>query len=224
MTDNPGWLDPSLAAGPRRPQEVLRPLINEQRILLLDGPFPEMIDLATGDIRRWENGPPLALPCVSAPFALGQYRRIMVQVLRDPRPASTDLVLVSLAVADRSVDVVERQGGVLSITQDGVSVDGPIGGSAAIVTEFGIGEDGTVDVSVRNAESTDGHNATARFGAGRATLTLGGPSTHLTGVVGRRRPSSLHIEASRRPEPVDQIARAARLVRRAARTIQGRGR
>lgn len=224
MIDPPSSISPLLAEGPREPSLSLRPAVSEQRILLLDGAVPEMLDLATGNIRRWENGPPVSVPCVSAPFTLSAYQRLQVQVLRDPRPTSQDLTLLSIGSGGRSIDVVERGGGRLAISAEGETSEGPIGQSSAIVV--GIEPDretNRVFVTARNAESMEVLELTTTLPADTATLTIGGPTTQLTGRYGRRRLIPVHLDVARPAEPVDQLRRVVRGARRVASDLRSRG-
>ncbi len=219
MIDGPSPIDPLLVEGPRVPMETLRPLVSFQRILLLNGGPPSMVDLATGDVRRWENGPAVQVPCVSSPFELSAYARIQTQVLRDPRPSPVDLVLCSLSVGDLVVDVVETTARQLEIRAGDpatVVASSPIGGSSAIVIVIepvvsqGVSE---VKVSARNAETVEAVDTTVSSPGPVATLTIGGPSTAITGRYGRRRLIPASVDVAVRAEPIDQFRRVARKAR-----------
>lgn len=226
MTERTDLLDPSLVEGPRRPTETLRPAVSAQRVLFLDGPEPQMADLATGDIRRWENGPPVSVPCTSSPVDLRSWEMIQFQVLRDPRPTSVDTTLLSLAVADESIDVIETVGGRLHIrARRRVLADGPIGGSPAVVVAFRPSVDGetiTLGIRVRNAESAAGIDARHDVSSKDGVFTIGGPSTALTGARGRRRLIPVHLEVARRAEPGDVVSQILGRGRRAAGVIRRR--
>lgn len=228
MIDGPSPIDPLLAEGPRAPMDTLRPAASLQRVLLLDGGEPLMADLATGDIRRWENGPPLSVPCVSTPFELSLYTRIQVQVLRDPRPSSVDLVLLSMNVGHLAIDVVEttqRRLEIRSAPGGLPSATTAIGESPAIVIVIEPAEaDGTkkVTISARNAETAEVIQSTVPCPQSVATLTIGGPSTSMTGRYGRRRLTPVHLEVVTRGEPIDQFRRVARRARRVITSIRRR--
>lgn len=222
MIDGPSPIEPLLVEGPRVPMETLRPLVSFQRVLLLNGGPPSMVDLATGDIRRWENGPAVQVPCVSSPFELAAYARIQTQVLRDPRPSPVDLVLLSLAIGDLVVDVVETTARELEIRSGGpsrVMASSPIGGSSAIVIviEPAMSQDvSEVKVSARNAETVEAIDTTVSISGSVATLTIGGPSTAVTGRYGRRRLIPASVDVALRAEPIDQFRRVARKARSVA--------
>lgn len=211
-------LDPHLEAGPRSPTDVLRPLESEQRILCLDGPEPMMVDLAQGNIRRWENGPPLSIPCVSTPFDLVDYETVLVQVQRDPRPTSVDLVLLSLDVDGQVVDVIERVDATLEIRSAELSAVHPIGASLAVVITIHPTNEG-LTVRARNAESLNGAELSLSWAMGPSRLTIGGPSVHVSGRYGRRRLIPAFVDVQRRRPPVDQVQRARNIAERAARGV-----
>ncbi len=224
MIDPPSAISPLLAEGPREPALSLRPAVSEQRLLLLDGPEPTMLDLAAGNVRRWENGPPVSVPCVSGTFPLFDYQRILVQVLRDPRPTSQNLTLLSLADSHSSIDVDERIGGRLAVSSSSDESNGGIGQSSAIVVTIEPDPEAErVVVTARNAESMEGVELAAVWSSAEATLTIGGPTTLLTGRIGRRRLIPVHIDAVRRAEPVDQLRRVVRGARRVAGGFRSRG-
>lgn len=219
MIDGPSPIEPLLVEGPRVPTETLRPLVSFQRILLLNGGPPSMVDLATGDIRRWENGPAVQVPCMSSPFELAAYTRIQTQVLRDPRPSPVDLVVCSLAIGDLVVDVVETTSRQLEIRAGDpatVMASSPIGASSAIVIVIepamsqGVPE---VRVSARNAETVEAIDTTVSSPGLLATLTIGGPSTTVTGRYGRRRLIPASVDVVLPAEPIDQFRRVARKAR-----------
>lgn len=228
MIDGPSPIEPLLVEGPRAPMETLRPLVNLQRVLLLDGDMPFMVDLATGDIRQWENGPPLLVPCVSTPFELAAYVRIQAQVLRDPRPASVDLILLSIQLGTRAIDVVETTRRRLEVRTEGAPsalVSSAIGESLAIVIVIEpVHEDGVseVRISARNAETAEAIETAVSVPMSIATLTIGGPSTAITGVYGRRRLIPANLEVARRVEPIDQFRRVARKARRVVGNLRAR--
>ncbi len=219
-------IDPRFEPGPPVPVDVLRPLISEQRILVLDGAAPMMVDLAGGDIRRWENGPPLSVPSVSSPFVLGAYEMILVQVQRDPRPATTDLVLLSVEAGGSCIDVIECSNGQLAIRGQGQSFHGPIGGSMAVVVSLHPTSEQGLVVKARNAESSDGFELQAELASPVATLTIGGPSAHVTGSFGRRRLIPAFVDAHVRKPKVDSRQRALtftkRLTNKLSREAKGR--
>ncbi len=221
MNDGPSAVSPLLAEGPRQPVPSLRPAVSEQRVLLLDRVEPQMVDLVAGNIRRWENGPPVSLPLVSGPVDLAAFRRLQFQILRDPRQTSVDTILASLALGGIcTVDVIARVGGRISISSGNATVEGPIGGSPAIVIGFEVRED-KLHIDARNAETTETIELVSAAVGSPGTFTLGGPSTNVTGMHGRRRMSPVHIDVTRTPEPVDDVRRTLRRLRslvRSART------
>lgn len=193
-------LDPALGEGPRQPGSTIRPARSEQRMLLLDGDTPQMIDLAAGNIRAWESGPPITVPCESTPFTLGDFSLIQVQLVRDLRASSVDLTLLALAIDDTMIEVIDRTDDMLVVTGPGDSMEMPIGSSPAIVIDLTpTRTEGKLDllVSARNAESPSSQSVRFSVPDALAVLTIGGPSTALTGRHGRRRPSAVHINASR---------------------------
>lgn len=221
MIDGPSAIDPLVTEGPTQPGISLRPAVSEQRVLVLDGGPARMVDLAAGNIRAWENGPPVSIPCVSAPFDLSDYGRLQVQVLRDPRPTSVDVTLLSLEMGQRSVDVIELASGGLSIATPDTSVDGPAGQSPAIVILLEPSDEQCC-ITVRNAESPSGFEATVPLPSGAATLTIGGPSAHLGAPIGRRRLVPVLIDAVPVATAPDQVRRVAGRVRRAAASLRDR--
>lgn len=219
MIDGPSPIEPLLAEGPRTPMETLRPLVNFQRVLLLNGEAPRMVDLATGDIRLWENGPSVLVPCVSTPFDLSSYALIQVQVLRDPRPTSVDLTLFSMNLGGAAIDVVETTTRLLEIRSEAESsglVSTAIGGSSAIVImiePFMLDGVSHMKVSARNAETVESIELSVPIHGSVAILTIGGPSSPITGAYGRRRLIPAHLDVAVRVEPVDQFRRVARKAR-----------
>ena len=216
-------LDPSLVAGPRAPGATCRPVTGEQRVLLLDGDLPEMLDLTAGNIRSWENGPPITIPCESTPFRLGDFQLIQVQLFRDLRSSSTDQCLFTLALGTNSIEVTERSAGVLAVTGPSKSEDVPVGLSPAIVVAIRplLENDRiTVEVVARNAEGNDSCTIIERaLPDDLALLTIGGPSAALTGKHGRRRPSAVHVHTQRRSEASTVVKRLAARTRREASSI-----
>lgn len=224
MIDPPSSIDPLVAEGPRVPVATLRPQVIEQRVLLLDPPTPMMVDLAAGNIRLWESGPPVSLPCISRPFDVHGFARLQIQVLRDPRPTSVDTVLFSLDLGSSVVDVLERRDGRLVITAtDGTEADGPIGASMAIVLLVESGTDrNELVLSVRNADSVSGPSVRIRSSTATAVLTIGGPSRPQTNGYGRRRLSPVHIDARGHVTPVDAMERIVGIGRRVAHSLKRR--
>jgi hypothetical protein len=210
--------------------ETLRPAANLQRVLLLDRPGPQMADLDSGDVRRFENGAPISVPMVSTRFDLGAIARVQIQVLRDPRPTSTSTTLVSLhlGAANLTIDVVESPNGQLLITSSGVReprrVSGPIGASPAVVVVIERHEqESVIAVTARNAETMGSlEMRTSASSLAETLLTIGGPTTEVTRTYGRRRSIPVHIELTTSPEPVDQLQRGLRLARRLAASARNR--
>lgn len=220
-----GTLDPRLVAGPRTAVSTVRPVVSEQRVLLLDGGRPEMFDLVTGEIRPWENGPPITIPCGSVPFQLADYSHLHVQLFRDLRTASTDRALVSLVVGSDEVLVSESVEKSLILAGPQQMADGPIGESPAVVVSFEptpTDEGLSVVISARNAEGQESCTITEMMPTELATLTIGGPSTMLGGPSGRRRPSAVHIHAQRRVGAASFVKRVASRARREASSILDR--
>lgn len=225
VTDGASSINPLVAEGPRLPVETLRPAPSLQRVLLLDRAQPRMADLASGDIRAWENGPPVSVPMVSAAFALDAYKRLQVQVLRDPRPTSVESVLFSLRCGSTTLDIVETTTSELLIRgSKGTVASGPIGGSPAVVIVLRPDrERRVIDVVARNAETLTGMDATVAVTSWEpATLTIGGPSIDATARHGRRRLIPVHIEAEPVLDPADQVRRAVSGARRVAGAVRDR--
>lgn len=218
-------LDPRLVAGPRTPRSTVRPVVSEQRVLLLDGERPEMLDLVSGETRPWENGPPITVPCNSTPFRLSNYEQVQVQLFRDLRTSPTALVLASLALGDAEIRVTESVEACLAIAGPKHVAEGPIGESPAVVVSINpttTGEGLRVVVSARNAEGQESYTITEMLADDLATLTVGGPSTRLGGRSGRRRPSAVHVHAKRRVDAASVIKRVATRARREASSILDR--
>jgi hypothetical protein len=210
--------------------ETLRPAANLQRVLLLHRPGPQMADLDSGDVRRFENGAPISVPMVSTRFDLGAIGRLQIQVLRDPRPTSTSTTLVSihLEAAKITIDVAESPSGQLLISSSGGReprrVSGPIGRSPAIVVVIEPDEqDAAVSVTARNAETMESLEMRTSVSSFAETLvTVGGPTTEAAGTFGRRRLIPVHIELTAPVGPVDQLQRGLRLARRIASSARNR--
>ena len=232
MIDGPSPIDPLVVEGPLLPVENLRPLVSLQRMVLLDQAGPLMADLATGDIRRYENGPPVSVPMVSNEIDFGDVERLQVQVLRDPRPTSVETILCSLWIADSdaSFEVSEGVGQRLvvrtSVGGKTNEVTAAIGGSMAIVIVFEQHEvDGRYRVTIRarNADGMDWINDDVVVGeVTGTTLTVGGPTTTRNGLYGRTRMIPVQLDVVLRSEPVDQVRRAVRGAKRAAGALRSR--
>ncbi len=229
MIDGPSAIDPLVAAGPLAPVESLRPAPSLQRLVILDTPTPQMVDLEQGNVRPYENGPPVSIPIASTRFNLATLSRLQVQVLRDPRPSSVDSTLFSLHLAEagQRVDIRETPQGKL-VVDDGQRepVIGPIGASLAIVV---VAEISKVDdshrlvISARNAETMDSLSHELQPSSlSRALVTIGGPTTEVTGARGRRRTIPVLIDTARAPEAADQVRRAVRGAKRVAGSIRNR--
>lgn len=223
MNDTPSAIDPLVAEGPRVPAETLRPGLNLQRVLLLAEPGPMMADLATGDIRRYESGPPVSVPMMSDTFDLGKLRRMQVQVTRDPRPSSVGQSLLSLDISSAHciIDVRISSDDVLEVAASGEGAAAPAttqsGSSPAFVIVV-VQAGGKVEVTARNAETLESISSTVELAdLTSARVTICGPSTRATGRYGRRRSIPVHIDLQHHLEPVDQLRQAARR----ARTIAG---
>lgn len=220
MIDGPSEIDPLVAEGPRAPVETLRPGLSLERVLLLDEGRPLMADLATGDIRPYESGPPVSVPMWSDHFDLSTIGRLQVQVTRDPRPASVSqtLLAVDVSSAQSAVDVRLTPSNVLEICGSGKAQDHrlelPAGGSPAFVIAVDSADE-TVTVSVRNAETLD--FTSVSFDAAdtsRTVVTVGGPSQRSGSASGRRRSVPVLIEIHPARVPVDHFRRALRGARR----------
>lgn len=229
MTDGPSAIDPLVAEGPLAPVESLRPAPSLQRVLILDSPTPQMVDLAAGNVRPYENGPPVSVPMTSTRFDFAALTRLQVQVLRDPRPTSLDTTLLSLQLADAGVvvDVRETPDGTLRIDAPSGSASGPIGASPAVVvvvTRIATEQTHRLSVTARNAETmTHVEHELAVATTTNAMVTIGGPTSDITGQHGRRRTIPVHLETSVPVEPVDQMRRAVRGAKRVAGSIRARG-
>ena len=225
MIDSPSAIDPLVAEGPRAAVDTLRPGLNFQRILFLDQPGPLMADLATGDIRRYESGPPVSLPMISDSFDLARLRRMQVQIGRDLRPSSVSQTLLSLDVESAAcvVDVRISSENLLEIvaSHGGVPPSAVHAGSSpafVIVVEQASGE---VEVSARNAETLDSISLSLSVAdRSAAMVTVGGPSMRTTGQYGRRRSAPVLIDLEHHLEPVDRL----RHVGRRARSVAGAAR
>lgn len=221
MNDAPSAIDPLVAEGPLAPVETLRPAPSLQRVLLLDDPGPAMVDLESGDIRRYESGPPVSVPMVSNVFDLSRVRRLQLQILQDPRPSSVSQTLASLDVrsAGLIVDVRATPAGLLEVTSSGSleqSTAGPLGSSPALVVviEF---DRTSVRVSARNADTLTSIRLDLEVGDGTAAaLTVGGQSTRVTDTIGRRRTIPVLIELEHHSEPIDRVSRVLGRVRHVA--------
>ena len=229
MIDSPTSIDPLVAEGPRTPLETLRPAVSLQRVLILDEPGPLMADLATGDIRRYESGPPVSVPMVSDVFDLGRVRRLQVQLIRDPRPSAVSQTLMSLDIesSGSSAEVRITADNTLLLLPTGgfgsTPIVGPAGESPAfvIVVEQ---TNGLVTLSARNAETPDQISLECEPGDLSSVMTIGGPSTRASGEFGRRRSIPVHIEMQQHGEPVDQLHRVVRGARRVAGSIRDKAR
>lgn len=221
-------LDPSLAAGPTNPVSTVRPATSEQRVLFLDGDHPELLDLVTSEIRPWENGPPITIPCESTPFRLAEYAQLQVQMFRDLRSASTDQCLFALVGGETMITVTESLDGRLMLAGPRRRAECPVGVSPAVVVTMRptIQEGGiSLEVSARNAESQQSCTITETLsGDVLTTLTVGGPSSALTDRSGRRRPSSVHIHSERRTDAAELVKRVAGRARQGASSILQRRR
>lgn len=225
VIDGSSAIDPLVAEGPLLAVENLRPAVNLQRVLVLDQPVPMMADLATGDIRPWENGPAVSVPMVSTPFSLTGIDRIQVQVLRDPRPTSVDNTLLSLHLGETTVDIVETIDGQLVIRSGGQNQEaGPIGSSPAVVIDIEPRVDELqIGVGARNAETLHGiHANIAAPNTDTALLTVGGPTTAVTNTHGRRRLIPVHLHVTRQTLPADQVRRAVTGARRVASAVKNK--
>jgi hypothetical protein len=223
VNDAPSAIDPLVAEGPRVPVETLRPGLNLQRVLLLGEPGPMMADLATGDIRRYESGPPVSVPMVSDTFDLGKLHRMQVQVIRDPRPSPLGQSLLSLDIASAGciVDVRISADNVLEVATSGEGAAAPARTKSGTSPAFVIvveQADGKVEVAARNAETLESISSTVELAdLTSASVTVCGPSVRATGCYGRRRSIPVHIDLQHHVEPADQLRQAARK----ARTIAG---
>lgn len=223
MIDGPSRIDPLVGAGPRTPVNTFRPGVDPQRVLILDGPEPLMADLATGDIRRFETGPSIRLPMVSTPFDLRRVKLLLVQTNLDGQALENRGTLFSLALA-REVITVEATSEQLRLTTPtGDVLSGPIGDSPAIV--FQLDREGAdFVVSARNADTTE--RIEFRYPIDEqqpstATLTVGGPSSTITGTHGRSRQAPVLIHFTRtapvdRNGPKENVQRAVNGARRVA--------
>lgn len=223
MTDGPSRIDPLVGAGPRTAVSTFRPGTDPQRVLILDGDEPLMADLASGDIRRFESGPSLALPMVSTPFDLSTTQLLLVQINLDVQELAGRSTLFSLAL-DHGAITVDEVGDELHLTSPtGDVVTGPKGDSPAIVFQIDrMGSD--LVVSVRNAETLQRVEFSQPIDEATrmtAVLTAGGPSSALTGRYGRRRQAPVLVHFAR-VEAVDNVQRAVNGARRAAGKVKRR--
>ncbi len=229
MIDSPTSIDPLVAEGPRAPLETLRPAVSLQRVLILDEPGPMMADLATGDIRRYESGPPVSVPMVSDVFDLGRVRRLQVQLIRDPRPSAVSQTLLSLDIesSESSAEVRLTADNTLMLLPTGgfgsTPIVRPAGESPAFVIVIEQSS-GLVTLSARNAETLDQISLESEPGDLYSVMTIGGSSTRTTGEYGRRRSIPVHVEMQHHGEPVDQRHRAVRGARRVAGSIRNKAR
>lgn len=222
MNSRPVQLNPQLVAGPSQPVSTVRPSVSQQRVLLLDDGRPEMLDLVDGEIRPWENGPPITIPVLSTPFRLTDYSHIQVQLFRDLRSTSVDRVLFSVAMGEQSIDVIESQQLELVVDGPSRSATSAIGASPAVVVTIKpvSSETGTrLVVSARNAETDMSCEITELLVGEFATLTIGGPTTALSGRSGRLRPSAVHIHTQPRTDAASLAKRVATRARREASSI-----
>ena len=228
MKNGPTAIDPLVAEGPSAPVETLRPGLSLQRVVLFEEDGPFMADLATGDIRRYESGPPVSVPMVSDRFDLRSVGRLQIQLTRDPRPTSLAQTLIGIDIgsAESSVDVRILPSNFLEIVGSGLasseSVSTAAGSSPAFVVVIQL-DDEKLTVSARNAETLDFTSLSIEVASGaNSVLSIGGPS-HRSGLpAGRRRSVPVQIDVQRPPTPVDQLARAARGARRLAGAVRNR--
>lgn len=188
-----------------------------------------MVDLAEGNVRPYENGPPVSVPMTTTGFDLGALKRLQIQVLRDPRPSSVNSTLLSLHLGDanRVIDVYETPDGQLVIdVGEPDPITTPIGNSPAVVVVLeasSAGDTSQLMVSARNAETMNASGTDLNVRAlTNAMITIGGPTTSVTGQYGRRRTIPVHIHAALAPEPVDQVRRVVRGAKRVAGTMRGK--
>ncbi len=229
MMDGPSAIDPLVAAGPLVPVGPLRPAPSLQRIVMFDHAVTHMMDMSGGNIRAYENGPPVSVPMTSTRFDLTSLDRLQVQLLRDPRPSSVDSTLFSLHLADagRVVDVRETPDGSLVLDDDRTTpTTAPIGESPAVVIVVSRTSTETshhVVVSARNAETMRASNLELDVTSlTNAMVTIGGPTAELTGTVGRRRTIPVQIDTTLPQQPIDQVRRAVRGAKRVAGSLRGR--
>lgn len=225
MNDGPSPIDPLVAEGPLAPVDTLRPAPSLQRIILLDEAGPMMVDLESGDVRRYESGPPVSVPMVSDRFDLSQVRRLQIQLLRDPRPSSVSQTLLSLDVSSAGmvIDVRATPDNVLEVSVSGAieaAVSGPLGASPAVVVVIET-QDSALRVSARNADTLTSTVLEVEAGnCSNATLTVGGPSSRITGTIGRRRTIPVQVDLAHHGEPIDQLRRGLLAARRLARSVR----
>lgn len=229
MTDGASAIDPLVAAGPLVPVGPLRPAPSLQRIVILGEAVPKMIDMSGGNIRAYENGPPVSVPMTSTRFDLANLDRLQVQLLRDPRPSSVDSTLFSLhlADADRIVDIRETPDGSLVLDDDRTTpTTSPIGESPAVVIVVSRTSTETshhLVVSARNAETMQATQIELDVATlTNTTVTIGGPTAERTGTIGRRRTIPVQIDTTLPQQPIDQVRRAVRGAKRVAGSMRGR--
>lgn len=232
MIDGPSAIDPLVAEGPLLPMETLRPLASLQRVVLLDRPGPMMADLETGDFRQYENGPPVSVPMVSNVVDFAAIDRLQVQVLRDPRPTSVEVTLLSLHLGDAGVTIDVRESPMqkmsLHMTDSAghKEVTAPIGKSSAIVVVIernAVEGQQHLTVQARNAESMSWTSVDADVSeTGGTTLTVGGPTTAVDGMYGRSRMIPVQLEVTLHGEPIDQVRRVVQGARRAVGALRSR--
>ena len=189
-------------------------------MLLLDESGLLMADLATGDIRRYESGPPVSVPMVSDRFDLGSAGRIQIQITRDPRPTSTAQPLIGIDInsAGTAVDVRILPSNLIEIVGSGraspASVTAPAGGSPAFVMVVEYTNE-QMTVSVRNADTLDSTSLIIDVAdPSNSVVTIGGPSDRSGSAMGRRRSVPVLIDVQKPPTTVDQVTRLVSGIRR----------
>jgi len=189
-----------------------------------------MVDLSDGNVRPFENGPPVSIPMTSTRFDFSSLDRLQVQVLRDLRPTSIDSTLFSLHLgdADRVVDVIETPDGKFLLRQGSApAMATSIGESSAIVVVIertSADDEHRFTISARNAETMEALSIELSVRTvTNAMVTVGGPTTEVTSERGRRRLSPIHLEVVAHREPIEQVKRVMQGARRVAGSLRGRG-
>ena len=164
--------------------------------------------------------------------------RLLVQATVDTKPNPAPTTVMSLQIGTESIEVQSTPNKQLKIIDTtGESVVCPIGESNAIVLQLDRVSNDFV-VSARNAETLERielvHHCVTRDGPSAnnhgaesdghrgAVLTVGGPSTALTGDIGRHRTGIVVIDVAPRLDPIDGLARAAKGARRFVGSVKRR--
>lgn len=211
-------LDPLLQDGPGSPSPNFRPGLRNTPLLLLDAQ-PRLLDVATSAYTPWTNGGPYPLPMASAPFSFADITHLMLQVERDNYSTNDDIVIASVLIGTRYVEVIESPAGELIIASGGEKVVGSIGESPNVVTLIEPSEqDGrtTLDVTARNADTLAGITLTIEADTTQGRVVVGGPIVDGNDGPGRRRRGSIYIDCQHHSsnQPLDRLSSGVRRVAR----------